>query len=107
MNFGYMQLGDMVGDCVEDSKRWFPGKAQQLPNLVLCLAGEVGEVANIVKKNVRGSMLTTEMLEILPEEIVDCLIYLCNLMGHEDFQHVDWEAIWNAKRQFNEERFGE
>src|SRR3954466_6760455 len=100
-----MQLGDMVGDCIEDSTRWFPGKAQELPNLVLCMAGEVGEVANLVKKNVRGSMSHEDMMQELPEEIVDVLVYLCNLMGAKEFKDVDWEAIWNQKRQFNEERF--
>jgi len=113
MNFGYMQLGDMVGDCVEDSGRWFPGKAQTLPNLVLCLAGEVGEVANLVKKIVRGSMTLEYAMDeeyksgaTLQEEVIDCLIYLCNLMGAKEFEGVDWKKIWDEKRQFNENRFG-
>jgi len=101
-----MILQEMIAQCVDDSGRWFPGKAQSLPNLVLCLAGEVGEVANLVKKNVRGSLSSTAMMEELPEEVIDVLIYLCNLMGHETFQHVDWNAIWSAKRQYNESRFG-
>jgi NTP pyrophosphatase (non-canonical NTP hydrolase) len=95
----------MVRDCVEDSKRWFPGEAQEMPNLVLCIAGEVGEVANIVKKVVRGSLRMEDAMETLPEEIVDVLIYLCNLMGHETFKDVDWRKIWDNKRQFNEMRF--
>lgn len=107
MNFDGMWLGDMVGDCVEDSERWFPGKAQTLPNLVLCLAGEVGEVANIVKKIVRGSVELDEVQLDLNEEIVDVLVYLCNLMGAKEFQDVDWAAIWEQKRQFNENRFGD
>lgn len=102
-----MLLGDMIRDCVEDSARWFPGEAQGMPNLVLCLAGEVGEVANIVKKVVRGSLRMEDAMETLPEEIIDVLIYLCNLMGHETFVDVNWQAIWNKKRAYNEARFGE
>lgn len=101
-----MVLPEMIEQCVEDSNRWFPGKAQSLANLVLCLAGEVGEVANLVKKNVRGSLTTTDMMQDLPEEIIDCLIYLCNLMGNDHFDHVDWKVIWDKKRAFNEARFG-
>jgi NTP pyrophosphatase (non-canonical NTP hydrolase) len=93
--------------CTTDSKRWFPGKAQELPNLVLCLAGEVGEVANLVKKHVRGSMSHEDMMQELPEEVVDVLIYLLNLMGHEAFKDVDWMDLWYKKRKFNEERFGD
>lgn len=101
-----MDLGDMIDDCVEDSTRWFPN-AQEIPNLVLCIAGEVGEVANIVKKVNRGTLRMEDAMETLPEEIVDVLIYLCNLMGHEAFKEVDWIKIWNAKREYNEMRFGD
>src|ERR1700743_1526045 len=76
-----MNLNDMIESCTLDSKQWFP-KAQTLPNMTLCLAGEVGEVANMVKKVVRGTMeLDTETTGYLAEEVVDCLIYLCKLMG--------------------------
>jgi NTP pyrophosphatase (non-canonical NTP hydrolase) len=100
-----MNLTKMIQDCVEDSKRWFPD-AQTVPLHVLCLAGEVGEVANIVKKVERGSLRMEDAMETLPEEIVDVLIYLCNLMGHDQFKDVDWKKIWDAKRKYNEERFG-
>lgn len=101
-------LPDMIEQCIRDSVRWFPGKAQSLPNLVLCLAGEVGEVANLVKKRVRGSITHQEMMEQgLAEEVVDCLIYLCNLMGAVEFDGIEWKRIWDEKRKFNEDRFGD
>lgn len=101
-----MNLERMIEDCVNDSHKWFPGKAQRIENITLCMAGEVGEVANLVKKIVRGDFDVERALELgLAEEIIDCLIYLCNLMGHEAFEEVDWEAIWKAKRHYNEMRF--
>lgn len=111
-----MNLGRMVLQCVADSARWFPGEAQSVANLTLCLAGEVGEIANLVKKVTRGSLTFEEATDpsfmgedgesTLQEEIVDVLIYLCNLMGHESFKDIDWHAIWNGKREYNEQRFG-
>lgn len=102
----------MIQQCVEDSWRWFPDSRAQSPeNQVLCMAGELGEVANIIKKVVRKSLSWDEVLnsantQYLPEEIVDVQIYLCNLMGNQRFKDVDWQAVWEKKRAFNEERFG-
>lgn len=102
-----MKLEIMIQQCVSDSTRWFPGKAQRIENLVLAVAGEVGEVANIVKKVVRGSITMEEAIRVhnLPEEIIDTLIYLCNLMGAKEFAGIDWEDIWRRKREYNESRF--
>jgi NTP pyrophosphatase (non-canonical NTP hydrolase) len=112
-----MNLEDMIKQCVADSRCWFPDeRAQALPNQALCLAGEVGEVANLVKNIVRGSLTIEKAMskhymasldkDTLQEEVVDILIYLCNLMGNEAFKEVDWQAIWEEKRNFNEARFG-
>jgi NTP pyrophosphatase (non-canonical NTP hydrolase) len=100
-----MVLDTMIEECVTDSARWFP-KSQTVDMLTLCIAGEVGEVANIVKKVVRGTLLMEDAMGTLPEEIVDILIYLCNLMGHSAFADVDWKSIWDKKRSYNEMRFG-
>jgi NTP pyrophosphatase (non-canonical NTP hydrolase) len=100
-----MFLNDMIEQCTSDSDRWFPGKAQELANLTLCMCGEAGEVANLVKKVVRGSVSIEDARPFLAEEIVDVLIYLCNLMGSKDFESIDWKQIWDEKRKFNEERF--
>jgi NTP pyrophosphatase (non-canonical NTP hydrolase) len=101
-----LTLNELINQATTDSHRWFPGKAQELPNQVLCMAGEVGEVANLVKKNVRGSISHDEMMAELPNEVIDVLIYLVNLMGNPIFSHIDWGTKWDIKREFNEQRFG-
>lgn len=101
-----MDLGDMIQQCTEDSVQWFPNMKQDPAFLTLCLAGEVGETANLIKKVVRGSVTWDEAIVAgLPEEIIDILVYLCNLMGHETFKDIDWEEVWNSKRTINEARF--
>lgn len=66
-----ISLNQLIADCSADSNRWFPGKAQTLGNQVLCMAGEVGEVANLVKKVIRGSVELDDVRSELAEEIVD------------------------------------
>jgi NTP pyrophosphatase (non-canonical NTP hydrolase) len=110
-----MIMNDMITQCTSDSARWFPGEAQSLANLTLCMCGEAGEVANLVKKIVRGSLTVEQAMDLefmgtldkdtLQEEIVDVLIYLANLMGAEELKDIDWKSIWDAKREFNEKRF--
>ena len=111
-----MELNRMIKECVDDSTRWFPpdshAQAHSLANRVLCLAGEVGELANIVKKIVRGSFTLEEakagigLKEPMPLEVVDILVYVCLLMGSDEFKDVDWEEVWYQKRAYNEFRFG-
>lgn len=111
-----MNLEEMIEQCTADSKRWFPITVDNIPLLALCISGEVGECCNLVKKIERGSLTVEEATNVefmnnlgkdtLQEEIVDVLIYLCNLMGAKQFANVDWNKIWNDKRAFNENRFG-
>jgi NTP pyrophosphatase (non-canonical NTP hydrolase) len=101
-----VNLEEMVLQCTADSERWFP-ESQSLAMLTLCLAGEVGEVANLVKKLERGTHTIDEERLVLAEEIIDVQIYLANLMGLQEFADVDWKAIWEEKRAFNEKRFGD
>src|SRR4051795_12373064 len=49
-------LHTIARQCVADGKRWFPETAEALPFTALALCGEVGELANIVKKIARGSL---------------------------------------------------
>jgi NTP pyrophosphatase (non-canonical NTP hydrolase) len=101
-----MNLEDMIKQCAEDSVRWFPG-FQNLPLVTLAMAGEVGEVANLVKKVARGSHTVEQVREAgLEEEVVDVLIYLCGLMGLKEFEQTNWQKVWDQKRAFNEVRFG-
>jgi len=107
----------LMRQCREDSERWFPKTQDDLAFMTLAMAGEVGEVANIVKKVVRGSMTLNDAMssaimgaqekDTLQEEIVDVLIYLLSLMSLPQFKDVDWMDIWYKKRKLNLERFGD
>lgn len=98
-------LNFLMQQCTADSQKWFPGKTQSLAFMALALGGEVGEVQNIVKKVERGTLNFHSVRDELEEEIIDVLIYLCNLMGLEEFKTTDWMAVWYDKRSFNQQRF--
>src|SRR3954462_3665178 len=100
------EMALLVRQCQEDSQRWFPGTTQDnLPFLVLALAGEVGELANVVKKIVRGSLDPQDaaVKRQLDMETTDCLVYLLNIFG---VLNVDPKRAYDNVRQLNEVRFG-
>lgn len=98
--------------CGRDSQDWFPAVSSGEPEAVrravihhaLSLAGEVGEVANLVKKMDRGSVDLTNIVfqEDLQEEITDVFIYLMNLV---DILGMDLLKAYLAKRDKNVLRF--
>lgn len=102
-----LTLDGMIKQYQEDSAAWFPDVTQSLAFRTLCVAGEVGEVANLIKKVERGTLRMEDAMETLPEEIVDTLIYLTGLMAHAAFKDIDWKVIWDNKRMYNEMRFGD
>jgi NTP pyrophosphatase (non-canonical NTP hydrolase) len=58
-----------------------------LEYLALGLAGEAGEVANKIKKILRGDYLfTDEFAEVLEKELGDCLWYLAELCTATDMR---------------------
>jgi NTP pyrophosphatase (non-canonical NTP hydrolase) len=69
------------------------------------LCGEVGEVANWVKKIDRGDVKLEDALtqHELREEIADVFIYLLNLAG---LLNVDLYKAYCEKRAINEKRWG-
>jgi NTP pyrophosphatase (non-canonical NTP hydrolase) len=98
--------------CVEDSERWFgdtisvePGQVP-LPFFALCLAGEVGEFCNIVKKVERGSLDIREsrVRFDMTMELADVYTYLCLIAG---LMGVDLQHAYEYKRTVNEKRFAE
>jgi NTP pyrophosphatase (non-canonical NTP hydrolase) len=100
------EMAEMVKQCKEDSERWFPDTAHDnLPFLVLALAGEVGELANVVKKIVRGSLdgKDAAVKRQLDMEATDVLVYLLNIFG---VLGVDPKKAYDNIRQLNEKRFG-
>jgi len=86
-----------------DNIDWFPDLANDVIHHALGLAGEAGEVANVVKKFDRGSFDQTQLIEKLKDELPDVLTYVFSIAG---MFSIDLEAAYDAKRKFNAERFG-
>lgn len=70
--------------------------------LIISLVGEVGEVANIVKKIVRGDFSLAERDNEIREEIADIFIYLLKISYQMD---IDLEEAYFEKMKRNQERF--
>jgi NTP pyrophosphatase (non-canonical NTP hydrolase) len=80
---------------------------RRLEFVVLAMAGEVGELANIVKKTRRAMLLKQEPASdhtrAIRDECADVFAYLlklCNLFGW------DLDVLYQAKMAENERRFG-
>jgi NTP pyrophosphatase (non-canonical NTP hydrolase) len=103
-----MTLNEIIDECLRDSEDWFPEVSTDPAFMILALAGEVGEVCNVAKKVVRGSLTADEGDKLIGEEITDVFIYLMNLVGimREDFGF-DLIAAYKKKREFNISRFGQ
>lgn len=101
-----MTIQQIIKQCGQDSKRWFPKTANDLGFMVLALCGETGEIANIVKKILRGSLdlKDAKTRNLLTMEVADAFTYLmdvCDLLG------IDIEKAYNIKRLENERRFSQ
>lgn len=98
----------MAKQCQEDSERWFGDSevSDSVPHHVLALAGEVGELANIIKKIERGSLDfgSSKVRYDVAMEIADIFTYLLNLSG---MLHINLERVYNLKRTENQKRFTE
>ena len=75
---------------------------QPLLYIALALAGEIGELANVVKKLERGDLSYAEALERLEDESADVLIYLLKLSYQTG---IDLEAAFVNKQRANKIRF--
>jgi NTP pyrophosphatase (non-canonical NTP hydrolase) len=91
--------------CRQDSFEWFPQVANNLVHQTLAMAGEVGEVANIVKKLERGDLnLRDASTKIaLVNELTDTYIYLLNIAG---MLNLDLSRTFYQIRSKNSIRFG-
>lgn len=93
-----------------NSERWFPdihGLQSKLPLPAfygLSLSGEVGEIANLIKKYYRGSITRRELDEKLWEEWADAFTYLMLLA---DEMEIDPLIAFEKKQAICEERWGE
>lgn len=100
------ELVPLAIQALEDSRRWFPKTSESISHTVLALAGEVGEVANIVKKLERGSiyMGDAKVRTDLHMEVADVFTYLVVLAGQLG---IDLVRLYELKRMENERRFGD
>lgn len=100
-----MLLKDLQDQVARDSFKFFPDTCNDRPETILfltvALAGEVGEFANLVKKQHRGTPVT---LGALANELPDILIYLLMIA---EWLGVDLEHEYQEKRKYNVGRFSE
>lgn len=101
-------LTEMQEAAHAQSRRWFPelhrDKKTEVVHFALGLAGEVGEVVNIVKKWHRGDYVSIIELEAqVGDELADVQIYLMDLA---QALGVDLAEEVELKTEFNEKRFG-
>jgi NTP pyrophosphatase (non-canonical NTP hydrolase) len=105
------RLVTLEKQALEDSERWFGDQMSMhtmrgLVHHALAMSGEVGEVANIIKKIDRGSLDLNDatVRHELHMELVDVFVYLLNLAG---LLGLDLEKGNTRKRSVNDARFGE
>jgi NTP pyrophosphatase (non-canonical NTP hydrolase) len=77
-------------------------EVQALEHLVVCIAGEVGEFANEVKKVRRGDSQYEERKEALKGEAADIFAYVLKIANQMDF---DLEDVYEKKMKENSIRF--
>ncbi len=106
VEFKDMTLADIAIQCLKDSEEWFPEHSQDVGFLTICLAGETGEFANLVKKGIRGSSSfdDPEFIYAMAMELTDVFIYLMNIVAVMD---IDMEKLYQIKRELNRGRFGD
>lgn len=93
---------------IGDSRAWFPDvhatKQSAVVHFALGIAGEVGELVNIVKKVNRGSASWDDVAVPIAHEMADVLIYLCDLATELG---VDLATAVEDKREVLIERWGD
>jgi NTP pyrophosphatase (non-canonical NTP hydrolase) len=104
LGFKDMSLEDIARQCLADSQDWFPNHAQDMGYLTICLAGETGEFANLIKKGMRGDFEIDNptYTRLLALELTDVFIYVMNLAA---LMGVDMEKMYQIKRSINRDRF--
>jgi NTP pyrophosphatase (non-canonical NTP hydrolase) len=96
-------IEDYIQEMEEDSRRWFDiEEGWDITTLVLGLAGETGEVCDLIKKWRRGSLTYQDIEANLQTELIDVFHYWCLLIG---LLKIDVDEVYRAKREFNIARF--
>lgn len=98
--------GKLALQALQDSGRWFGDSdiVYSVPFHVLALAGEVGELANLIKKVERGSLdwNSAEVRHNAMMELTDAYVYILLIAG---IMGVDLERSYAHVRALNEKRF--
>lgn len=99
-------LLQMVGqEMMFDSKDWFGADvATDIDIITLGIAGEAGEVCDVLKKMHRGTLSDEEGWPKYCEELVDVFIYVISACALLNFNIVEG---YYEKRAFNNERFSQ
>lgn len=102
-----MELSDLANEMRRASEFWFPEVHARTSSDIrlhytLGLAGESGEVANVVKKANRSGGRPN--VDDLAAELADTFTYLMLLANHEG---IDLIAAYWAKREVCIERWGD
>lgn len=100
-------LEDIQRRALADSKAWFPDVHRSdhhaVVHFALGIAGEVGELVNLVKKVNRGSTTFADEMVKIQHEAADVLIYLMDIA---ETLGIDLAAAVEAKRAILIERWG-
>ncbi len=100
------ELYNLAQQSISNSNRWFGDShaGTSIVHMVLAMCGEVGEVANIVKKIDRGSLSkdSSSVQYDLAMEMADVFIYFLNICA---LLHIDPQKIYEQKQAINEKRF--
>jgi len=99
-------LGKYRNDVVDIDKKYNikSSREKTTTNLMywtLCIAGEVGEFVNIVKKIVRDGS-SEALWKAFDEELIDILVYLIELA---EIGNVDFDKEWERKIKILHQRF--
>lgn len=82
-----------------------PRDPQHLMYLLVCLAGETGETANVYKKYIRDGVIDWDHFA---EEMVDVFVYLCMLFGYSElnFEEHYQKKMTELHRRWKERNAG-
>lgn len=105
-------LNHVAEQCLRDCYEWFPEWAnepaeRQIVHFSLGMAGEVGEVVELIKKWQGGrpgyDITDAALLDRIAEEIVDVIQYAGDLAA---YLGLDLDGALGKKRGANAKRFG-
>ena len=106
------RLNDLAAQCLADCYAWFPSWSaepaeRQIVHFALGIAGEQGEVVEIIKKWQGGrpgyDLEDPTVRAHLAEELCDVVMYVGDLAA---FLGLDLDHALHLKRVANAERFG-